>query len=82
MQLSGTIWNPGPDAVVKLDLKAESLPIDDAIKNAMPPDVRKVVDEFKASGLVNVNAKVCREPMTGADARPEGPHHLRRRHRS
>jgi hypothetical protein len=72
LQLKGTIWNPGPDAVVKLDLKAESLPIDDAIKNAMPPDVRKVVDGFKASGLVNVNARVCREPMTGSNARPEG----------
>ena len=72
LQLRGTIWNPGPDAVVKLAIQADSLPIDDAIKNAMPPNVRKVVDGFKASGLVNVKAKVYREPMTGADARPEG----------
>ena len=72
LQLRGTIWNPGPLAVVKLAVAAESLPVDDAIKNAMPRDVRKVVDGFKASGLVNVNAKLEREPMTGADARPEG----------
>ena len=72
LQLRGTIWNPGPLAVVKLAIAAESLPVDDAIKNAMPRDVRKVVDGFKASGLVNVNAKLEREPMTGADARPEG----------
>jgi hypothetical protein len=72
LQLKGTIWNPGPDAVVKLDIHAESLPIDDAIKNAMPENVRKVVDGFKASGLVNVSAKVYREPMAGANAPPEG----------
>ncbi len=72
IQLIGTIWNPGPDAVVKLDIKAEALPIDDAIKNAMPRDVRKVVDEFGASGLVNVSAKVYREPMKGATLAPKG----------
>ncbi len=72
LQLRGTIWNPGPLAVVKLAIAAESLPVDDAIKKAMPPNVRKVVDEFKASGLVTVNANLYREPMTGADARPEG----------
>ncbi len=38
----------------------------------MPPDVRKVVDGFKASGLVNVNARVQREPMEGPDAPPQG----------
>ena len=72
LRLAGKIRNPGPDALVQLDIKAESLAIDDAIKNAMPPDVRKVVNEFNASGLVNVHATVSRRPESGPRARPEG----------
>ena len=47
LSLTGTIKNPGVDAVVRLDIQAEAIPIDDALKNAMPPDVRKVVDQFQ-----------------------------------
>src|SRR5262249_6292065 len=43
-----------------------------AIKKAMPPDVRKYVDDFNASGLVTVYAKVSRKPESGPHARPEG----------
>ena len=32
MSLTGTIQNPGVDAVVKLDIQAEAMPIDDALK--------------------------------------------------
>src|SRR5262249_19618758 len=38
----------------------------------MPSNVRKVIDEFSASGLVNVHANVSRKPETGPRARPEG----------
>ena len=72
LSLSGTISNPGPDAVVQLDIKAEALPVDEPIKKAMPPHVRKVVDEFNASGQVNIRARIVRTPMRGAGARPEG----------
>ena len=68
VSLTGTIQNPGVDAVVQLDIQAEAILIDDAIKNAMPPDVRKVVDQFNPSGVVKAHAKLaanhCRESQT------------------
>ncbi|WP_435008855.1 AsmA-like C-terminal region-containing protein [Tundrisphaera lichenicola] len=60
--VSGTVDNPGPDAVANLDFEAESLPIDDALFQAMPPDVRKVVSDFDPSGLVRGKAHLLREP--------------------
>jgi hypothetical protein len=72
LRLAGKIRNPGPDALVQLEITAESLAINDAIKKAMPPNVRKVVDDFNASGLVNVRASVSRKPERGPRARPEG----------
>ena len=72
MTMSGTIRNPGVDAVVQLDIKAASLPIDDALKKAMPPDVRKIVNQFSPAGLVKAHATVSRKPETGLMARPEG----------
>ena len=72
LHLKGTIQNPGVDAVVKLDIQADSIPIDDVLKNAMPPDVRKVVDQYNPKGVVKAHAKVFRKPMPGPSARPEG----------
>jgi AsmA-like C-terminal region len=72
VRLKGTIKNPGVDAVVKLDIQAESIPIDDVLKNAMPPDVRKVVNQFNPSGVVKAHASVFREPLLDRRARPEG----------
>ena len=72
LRLTGTIQNPGVDAVVRLDIQAESMPIDDALKKAMPADVRKVVDQFNPSGVVKAHATVLREPMPGPADRPEG----------
>ena len=46
--------------------------IDDVLKNAMPPDVRKVVDQFNPSGVVKAHAKVFRKPLPGRPDRPEG----------
>ena len=72
MRLEGTIKNPGVDAVVELDIQAGSIVIDDVLKNAMPPDVRKVVDQFNPSGVVRAHARVFREPLPGRRDRPEG----------
>lgn len=72
VHVHGQIENPGLDAIVKLDIQAESVPIDNSIRNAMPADVRKVVDQFHPSGLVNGHAIVNRTPMVGPDPRPEG----------
>ncbi|MFI5459550.1 MAG: AsmA-like C-terminal region-containing protein [Isosphaerales bacterium] len=72
MRLAGTIQDPGDDAVVKLDIQAETLPIDDVLRKAMPPDVQRVVDQFRPKGVVKAHAKVDRKPMSGPNARPEG----------
>jgi hypothetical protein len=72
VQLEGTIKNPGVDAVVELDIQAGSIVIDDALRDAMPPNVRKVVDQFSPSGVVRAHAKVFREPLPGRPDRPEG----------
>jgi hypothetical protein len=72
LRIKGKIEDPGVDAVVHLDIQADSIPIDDKIKNATQPDVRKVIDQFHPSGLVKGHATVVRRPMVGPKAPPEG----------
>jgi hypothetical protein len=72
LHLWGTIEEPGVDAVVRLEIQADSVPIDKALLDALPPDVRKVVDQFRPGGTVKAHASVFRRPMEGPDARPEG----------
>ena len=72
LRLKGNINNPGLDAVVELDILADSIPIDDKLKKAMQPDVRKVVEQFHPSGLVKAHASVRRKPEVGPRSRPEG----------
>jgi hypothetical protein len=69
LRLKGDIENPGLDAVVGLELWAESVPIDKLLLQALKPDVRKVVDQFEPSGTVKAHAQIVRRPMAG---RPEG----------
>ena len=71
-RLTGTIDNPGPDAIVRLDIQAESVPIDDAFLAALRPDVRKVVNQFHPAGSVKAQVRVARRPMVGPGAKPEG----------
>ncbi len=70
--LRGTIDNPGPDAIVRLGIQAESVPIDAAFLAALPPDVRKVVDQFHPAGSVKAKVRIVRRPMVGPKAKPEG----------
>jgi hypothetical protein len=70
--LRGTIDHPGPDAKVQLKIQAESVPIDTAFLAALPPDVRKVVDQFHPAGSVKALVRVLRTPMVGPGAKPEG----------
>jgi AsmA-like C-terminal region len=72
VHLKGEIKNPGVDAEVRLDIQAGSIPIDDVLKRAMPPDVRKVVDQFNPSGVVKAHANVFRRPLPDRPDRPEG----------
>ncbi|HKI19977.1 MAG TPA: hypothetical protein VKA15_18960, partial [Isosphaeraceae bacterium] len=72
VHVKGLIHNPGLDAVVRLDIQAESVPINDTFRKALPPDVRHVIDQFQPSGVVSGHAKVLRKPMVGPDPRDEG----------
>ncbi len=72
VHVKGLIQNPGLDAVVSLDIQAESVPINDTFRKALPPNVRQVIDQFQPSGEVTGRAKVVRKPMVGPNPRPEG----------
>jgi hypothetical protein len=72
VHVSGIIKDPGLDAIVKLDIQADSVPINDTFHKALPADVQKVVDQFQPAGFVNGRATVLRKPMVGPEARPEG----------
>ena len=69
LRIIGTINNPGIDAIVKLELWAESVPIDEPLMKAFEPEVQKVVGQFSPRGTVRAHAKIARRPMAG---KPEG----------
>jgi hypothetical protein len=70
--LTGTIDNPGPDAIVRLNIEAESVPIDDAFLGALRPEIRKVVNEFHPAGSVKASVRVLRKPLCGPMVKEEG----------
>ncbi len=69
LRLKGTIKNPGVEAIVALELWAESVPIEEPLLKAFKPEVQKVVGQFEPKGTVRAHATVAREPMAG---HPEG----------
>jgi hypothetical protein len=69
-RLHGTVDDPGPDAVVDLRADAESLPIDAAFHDALPPDVRRWVDMFKPAGAAEAHARIIRRPLAGPPPPP------------
>lgn len=66
---TGTIDHPGPLAHVQLDFQGEALPIDKTLLDAIPPDIRTVVDQFHPTGTVRGSAHVDRTPP----AKPADP---------
>ena len=63
LRVDGTVDNPGPDATARLRFAVDALPIDDPLfLVALPPDVRKVVGDFKPTGTVRGVATLFREP--------------------
>ncbi len=61
----GTITDPGPNAIVSLNFHAGAMPIDTTLLNALPPDARKVVEDFQPEGSVNGDAVLTRTPVPG-----------------
>jgi hypothetical protein len=58
----GTVENPGPDAVVKLDFAGSALPMDEELLRALPPEQREVVAAFRPAGTVRGVIHVARTP--------------------
>jgi hypothetical protein len=70
LSATGTIDRPGPDAVVALAFNGEALPIDKALLDAMPTEVREVVDDFNPKGTVRGHLSLRRVPdKAGGDPR-------------
>jgi hypothetical protein len=63
----GTIDNPGPDAIVDLTFEGEAFPIDQTLFNALPADVREVVNQFHPTGSVRGKVHVKRTPPGPGD---------------
>lgn len=72
LRATGKIVNPGEQAHVMLDFAGEALPIDEALFNALPPDIRKVVKDFQPAGTVRGSAHVDRMPRARPTDPPEG----------
>jgi hypothetical protein len=68
----GTIDDPGPGAVVKLTFAGQALPIDKTLLDALPADVRQVVDQFQPTGTVRGKAEVTRLPPEKPGDDPRG----------
>jgi hypothetical protein len=68
----GRIENPGPGSTIDLQFVAESLPINKALLDAMPSDVRETINSFKPSGTVQGTASVRRTPAKDQIANPKG----------
>ncbi|MBV8382865.1 MAG: hypothetical protein JOZ63_09670 [Planctomycetaceae bacterium] len=68
----GTIDDPGPEAHVLLQFEGGALPIDKTLLDAIPPDIRAVVDQFQPSGTVRGRARVERFPPRCPRDPPEG----------
>ncbi len=72
VRVTGIVKNPGPDAVADLTFEVESLPVDDALFKALPPEVKPVVASFKPSGTVRGTAKLHRDPPEKKGDDPRG----------
>ncbi len=71
LEVTGTINNPGDFAHVILEFEGGSLPIDKTLFDALPPPIRKVVDDFRPSGTVSGRARVERTRFDPTEP-PEG----------
>jgi hypothetical protein len=71
-RLQGTIDHPGADAVVRLNIAADAIPIDATFLAALPLDVRRVVERFHPTGSVKALVQVSRKPLPDQPDKPEG----------
>lgn len=58
----GTIHDPGPEGDATFDIRADGLTMDDALRQALPPIVAKVVDELQFQGRGDAWVRLIRPP--------------------
>jgi hypothetical protein len=69
----GVILDPGPGTSrVDIVFSTQEMPVNATLRNAFPPDVRKVIEEFRPSGSVRGSARVKRLPPTSPNEDPKG----------
>ena len=59
---NGTIHNPGPRGVVTLNFESGGLPINKALYDAVPPDVRDFFNDFRPTGTAKGTLTLRRTP--------------------
>jgi hypothetical protein len=72
LTVKGSVDKPATLKIVDLDFTAQSLPIDETLLDAMPPDVREKVESFKPQGTVRGKAHVHRTPPVRPGDPPKG----------
>ncbi len=72
IRVKGDVVNPGPDAVANLEFLIDSMPVDQTLFEALPPQVKKTVDRFKPTGTVRARANLVRKPPLNKGDDPRG----------
>lgn len=62
LRARGTVTEPGPRAVVRLDFTSERMAVDEQLLRALPRDIRAVVEGFRPTGSVRGVAHLTRRP--------------------
>jgi hypothetical protein len=72
VKVTGTVKNPGPDAIADLTFEIESLPLNAALFNALPPEVKPKVASFQPTGTIGGKATLHRDPPLTKKDDPRG----------
>ena len=76
ISVSGRIQSISKDSRIDIDVRATSMALDGRLRDALAPETRQIFDRVGASGDVDVEARVLREPggepKVFATLRPKG----------
>ena len=63
--MRGGVVNPGPGYESVINAHVKGLPLDATFRQALPPPVKKTVEEMKLTGVANFYAQLVRPPRDG-----------------
>lgn len=67
----GLVKRPGPEADVVVRITAADVPIDRALLEAFPPEIRRAIEVLQLQGLANANVRLVRAPGLGQKFEPQ-----------